>query len=308
VMAQSLVGAAASYWHQQGVKFRIGQDFYNNHVLSYLELLPRSKNKANRLVARIARKYKGLQFIYHPYHLIHQQLDAAYEISHHQIYLGHAQVKDFTLRNLDLLHELRHARRKSFQENKRPSFFYGFSTSFFPEMMNYSVYQRQIMHDEPLGYFAEIKSMVYSWERAWRKGLWRRQKLLRGRIINYAAQAYLISVRIREIVQFWLAALSRGQTKVSFTYTAKSTLATLTWEIDGRIEQTQLPMLNVGHLPDEQKKEILYRTLQSMADGVRHYQEIFAAIKDFFVHFDETKFTDESFQMLVKVLRPPHPR
>ena len=307
VMAQSLVAAAAAYWKQRGIRYRLGQELANHHTLSYLELLPTGKSKANQAAARVARKYQDLRFVYHPYHLINQHLDAAYEVTYHQIYLGHNQVKNFNLRDLDLLHELRHARRNNFLAQKIPSAFYGISTTSFPGMMNYSVYQRHIMHDEPLEYFAELKSLIYRWKRAWHHGLWRKQKLLRGQIINYAGQAYLISSRIREMAQFWPSVLAQGQGKVVFYYSHGITAVQLTLERDGHIQQTKLPLLLNGNLQEEQKREALYHYFQRLADGGRHYQEIFALIKHFFSNFDDTKFSPEAFQQITKVLQQPHP-
>ena len=309
VMAQALVTSAAGLLTQKKIKFSLLQENTNGHFLSYLKLLPEEngKHKVNQLAAKVAQTYADIQFVYHPYHLINQRIDAAYEISRHQIYLGHQQIINFTLKDHDLLHELRHAKRNILAAAQIPSIFYGHSISIFPEMMNYSIYNRQLMHDEPLVYFSEIKSLIYAWKRAWQHGKWRSQKLLRQKIALYTEQAMAICLRLQSIAHAWHNAMLRGEAKIEFYYAANNLQATLKLTKDGHTEQTYLPLIRPGHLKNAAPEVILYRRLRDLARGGGHFIKVFRDIRDFFGHLDEQTFDEEEFAKLEQVLQGHHP-
>ena len=306
-IAQALVTSAAGVLNQKKIRFHVLTESHENHVLSYLEIVPGEKHKINQLIQRIAQKYAHLQFVYHPYHLLHQHLDTAYEITRHQIYLGHHQIQNFNLRDLNLLHELRHAKRKLLWAQQVPSDFYGVSTSVFPEMMNYSIYHRQIMHDEPLVYFTEIKSLIYSWRRAWQHGKWRKQNLLRQKLKLYLGHALAISTRLAEIATFWPQAIQENKAKIDFYYAGGGIGACLKYSAGAHAEQTHLFFTQANNLEESNQPAMLHQKLHDLAQGSLHYQKVFTVIDDYFNQPEEKIFNEYAFKRLEQIFKGHHP-
>ena len=310
VMAQSLVASAKALWTGQGIAFQMAHQSYENHILSYLELLPGDHTPANLLAKKLKEKYDGLRIIYHPYHLIHQNLNAAYEINSHQVYLGHKTVANITPRDFSFLHELRHAQQRIFLREKIPSPLYGDTSSTAPLQEGESIYHRMISHDELLIYFKQIKTLLYQWRHSPARGHWHRYQRLGNILRDYTRQALFISKKLEMIAQTWPLAIKAKTATVTYQAQQNYIEATLQMEIDGRQRITRLPLIPLQTTHDIHRKHVLLQQLYDLYTASVYFRKFFTALYSFLANTSDKKFDkhdQKRFAKFEKRLYQPFP-
>jgi hypothetical protein len=307
VMAQALVVAAQEVWAARQVEFQVVNQSYENHTLSYLELLPHGDAPENKIAALAAQKYKGLKIIYHPYHLIHHNLYAAYEINNHQIYLSHEIIKKFSARDYNFLHELRHAKQRVRLQERVPSPYYGDTVSSAAPKVGESFYHHFISHDELLTYYKNIKALIYQWQRAALAGHWHTYRRKAKVLHMFARQALFIAQKLDEVAQTWITAVANNTAQIKYQKNKGIVEAMLTMQVNGHQRTTHLPLVAAHDLADPAKDQILMLQLESFAHAAHHFLDIFTALREYLAKTSNHVFNLKDFAEFEPWLQRPIP-
>ena len=130
LLIRTSLGLAALHWEQNGVKFNFKKDqlatYPSNFFPWSLELDPATQDSsANRVAAHLEKTSLGLKLSYFPGILLATRSDACYYMKNHKIFVSHNFVVRPTIKEIGLMHELRHARTMVYLAQKKDYPWYG---------------------------------------------------------------------------------------------------------------------------------------------------------------------------------------